>query len=173
MQFAPKPGCPMCSIVASALHTSPGSPGSPVGTTQREVLWRDENFTAYRETAHPVSSKGHIIIAFKCVIMSLCSLLEPDAVHDSLHVPSLYTLVRQFCGKNISRSKPLFLSLLVIFLSLSMSATLPSVFSSRFSRRPFHLPVLRNNPPLISCNQINQSFALVSSRRRSKTTRFL
>ncbi|KAF9056647.1 hypothetical protein BJ165DRAFT_1522538 [Panaeolus papilionaceus] len=67
----------MCSIVASASHVSPNSPRSPSfppGSTQAEVLWRDDNFTAYREKANPVSSKGHIIIAF------------------NLHVPSIYTL---------------------------------------------------------------------------------
>ncbi|KAF8887959.1 hypothetical protein CPB84DRAFT_1786524 [Gymnopilus junonius] len=75
--FAPKAGCPMCGIVASAQHMTPNSPRSPVfppGSTQAEVLWRDDNFTAYREKANPVSSKGHIIIAF------------------NLHVPSIYTL---------------------------------------------------------------------------------
>lgn len=67
----------MCSIVATASHTTPNSPRSPrfpPGSTQAEVLWRDDNLTAYREKANPVSSKGHIIIAF------------------NLHVPSLYTL---------------------------------------------------------------------------------
>ncbi|KAJ7102259.1 hypothetical protein B0H15DRAFT_813852 [Mycena belliarum] len=77
MSFAPKPGCPMCGIVATSTHApsnSPRSPSFPVGSTQPELLWRDDNFTAYREKAHPVSSKGHIIIAF------------------NLHVPSIYTL---------------------------------------------------------------------------------
>ncbi|KAF7320011.1 hypothetical protein MKEN_00785000 [Mycena kentingensis (nom. inval.)] len=77
MTFAPKPGCPMCSIVASSTHTTPNSPRSPTfpaGSTQPEVLWRDENFTAYREKGNPVSTKGHIIVAF------------------NLHVPSIYTL---------------------------------------------------------------------------------
>ncbi|RDB28358.1 hypothetical protein Hypma_015231 [Hypsizygus marmoreus] len=75
--YAPKAGCPMCSIVSSASHATPNSPRSPsfpAGSTQPEVLWRDDNFTAYREKAHPLSSKGHIIIAF------------------NLHVPSIYTL---------------------------------------------------------------------------------
>ncbi|KII93396.1 hypothetical protein PLICRDRAFT_35597 [Plicaturopsis crispa FD-325 SS-3] len=77
MSFAPRPGCPMCGIVstaAHATHNSPRSPSFPIGSTQPEVLWRDDNFTAYREKLHPVSSKGHIIIAF------------------NLHVPSIYTL---------------------------------------------------------------------------------
>ncbi|KAF8226106.1 hypothetical protein L208DRAFT_1407635 [Tricholoma matsutake] len=77
MAYAPKPGCPLCGIVSSASHATPNSPLSPSfppGSTQPEVLWRDDNFTAYREKAHPLSSKGHIIIAF------------------NLHVPSIYTL---------------------------------------------------------------------------------
>jgi len=75
--FAPKAGCPMCSIVATASHTTPNSPRAPQfppGSTQAEVLWRDDNLTAYREKANPVSSKGHVIIVF------------------NLHVPSIYTL---------------------------------------------------------------------------------
>ncbi|KAF8058273.1 hypothetical protein FPV67DRAFT_1428630 [Lyophyllum atratum] len=77
MAYSSKTGCPMCSIVSSASHATPNSPRSPsfpVGSIQPEVLWRDDNFTAYREKAHPLSSKGHIIVAF------------------NLHVPSIYTL---------------------------------------------------------------------------------
>ncbi|KAI0702458.1 hypothetical protein BC835DRAFT_1500874 [Cytidiella melzeri] len=77
MSFSPKPGCPMCSIVTSALHApshSARSPSFPAGSKAPEILWRDDNFTIYRERANPVSSKGHVIIAF------------------NLHVPSLYTL---------------------------------------------------------------------------------
>ncbi|KAF5337121.1 hypothetical protein D9611_003197 [Ephemerocybe angulata] len=76
-QFAPRPGCPMCSIVSSAAHTTPNcfrSPSFPPGSTRPEVIWRDDNFTVYREKANPVSSKAHLIIAF------------------NLHVPSIYTL---------------------------------------------------------------------------------
>ncbi|CDO70269.1 hypothetical protein BN946_scf184942.g69 [Trametes cinnabarina] len=73
MEFAPKRGCPMCGIVsaAAAAATSPHSPSNP---NTHEILWRDDNFTVYRETANPVSSKGHIVIVF------------------NLHVPSIYTL---------------------------------------------------------------------------------
>ncbi|EIN13623.1 hypothetical protein PUNSTDRAFT_94807 [Punctularia strigosozonata HHB-11173 SS5] len=78
MDFAPKPGCPMCGIVASAQRDPLASPTTRprggTGSLQPEILWRDDNFTIYRERAHPVSSKGHIIIAF------------------NLHVPSIYTL---------------------------------------------------------------------------------
>ncbi|CAE6475140.1 unnamed protein product [Rhizoctonia solani] len=82
--FAPRAGCPMCSIVTSTPHptplSSPRSPtfpnGSASGTTTaaREIIWKDENVTAYVEKNNPVSSKGHIII-----------LLNP-------HVPSIYSL---------------------------------------------------------------------------------
>ncbi|KAI0343954.1 hypothetical protein BDW22DRAFT_1372472 [Trametopsis cervina] len=77
MSFSPKPGCPMCSIVATAQHApshSPRSPSFPAGSKAPEILWRDDNFTIYRERLNPVSSRGHVIIAF------------------NYHVPSLYTL---------------------------------------------------------------------------------
>ncbi|KAI0374439.1 hypothetical protein BV20DRAFT_506878 [Pilatotrama ljubarskyi] len=73
MAFAPKPGCPMCGIVAAA-SAAALSPSSPSNASPPEILWRDDNFTVYRETANPVSSKGHIVVVF------------------NLHVPSLYTL---------------------------------------------------------------------------------
>ncbi|KAI0762655.1 hypothetical protein C8Q74DRAFT_1220556 [Fomes fomentarius] len=76
MAFAPKPGCPMCSIVSAATAAAVGSPASPStnGPKQPDILWRDDNFTVYRESANPVSSKGHVVIVF------------------NLHVPSIYTL---------------------------------------------------------------------------------
>ncbi|KAI0322292.1 hypothetical protein OF83DRAFT_1167676 [Amylostereum chailletii] len=78
MSFAPKPGCPMCGIVSHAQRVTnvldtPLSP-SPNGAAAPEILWRDDNFTAWREKNAPVSSKVHVIIAF------------------NLHVPSIYTL---------------------------------------------------------------------------------
>ncbi|EIW86434.1 hypothetical protein CONPUDRAFT_44690 [Coniophora puteana RWD-64-598 SS2] len=72
MAFAPKTGCPMCGIVATA--GSAQTPSPPESSARPQVLWRDDNFTAYRETVNPVSSKAHIIIAL------------------NLHVPSIYTL---------------------------------------------------------------------------------
>ncbi|KIY51374.1 hypothetical protein FISHEDRAFT_71002 [Fistulina hepatica ATCC 64428] len=77
MEFAPKLGCPMCGIVSSAsLDASQDYPlfQTNAARPQVEVLWKDENFTAYREKMNPISSRGHIIIAF------------------NLHVPSIYTL---------------------------------------------------------------------------------
>ncbi|KAF8587303.1 hypothetical protein K439DRAFT_1630800 [Ramaria rubella] len=77
--FAPKSGCPMCSIAQAAALTPSNSPASTLfpntpHANQPEILWRDDNFTAYLERNNPVSSKGHIIILF------------------NLHVPSIYTL---------------------------------------------------------------------------------
>ncbi|KAG5352048.1 hypothetical protein C0989_004040 [Termitomyces sp. Mn162] len=69
----------MCSIVQSASHA----------TGDCDVLWRDENFTAYREKAHPVSSKGHIVVAFKQVVSLLpCALLISAQPPRPLHIHS-------------------------------------------------------------------------------------
>ncbi|KAI0336091.1 hypothetical protein GY45DRAFT_1316152 [Cubamyces sp. BRFM 1775] len=114
MAFAPKPGCPMCGIVsaASAAATSPASPSrSP---SAPEILWRDDNFTVYRETANPVSSKGHIIVVF------------------NLHVPSLYTLS--------SSDLPLLVSLRDISHRILTSLQTPSSpLASPVSAQPQHL----------------------------------
>jgi hypothetical protein len=69
----------MCGIVATAaVHASTQSPRSPsCPDAPVEILWRDENFTAYREKAHPVSSNGHVIIAFKYVFIYLGFLSPP------------------------------------------------------------------------------------------------
>jgi hypothetical protein len=69
--FAPKLGCPMCSITQAAAGTQQDNPTSPLFRTslvsQPEILWQDDNFTAYLKKNNPVSSKGHIIILFKQV----------------------------------------------------------------------------------------------------------
>jgi hypothetical protein len=70
MDYTPKPGCPMCGIVSSAKlgtlgRVQPRAVSPPPAAAAPDVLWRDDNFTIYRERANPVSSKGHIIIAFK------------------------------------------------------------------------------------------------------------
>ncbi|OJT05752.1 hypothetical protein TRAPUB_3412 [Trametes pubescens] len=88
MAFAHKPGCPMCGIV-SAASASALSPSSPTGSSgKHEILWRDDNFTVYRESANPVSSKGHIVVVFKCVshasfLLYVAHVLSP--VYTSLH----------------------------------------------------------------------------------------
>ena len=108
MSFAPKPGCPMCGIVSQAQRQRDGlvvlpspsaspspSPSPPRPNSQPEVLWHDTNLTAYRERTNPVSSKGHIIIAFKCVLLPCFRASCSEGVGISLHVPSIYTLVCQ------------------------------------------------------------------------------
>jgi hypothetical protein len=97
MAFAPKAGCPMCGIVSTALHsqisssTFQSAPNSSSSSNKPDILWRDENFTIYKEKVNPVSSKAHIIIAFKSVLGYCFS--HNSSIH-SLHVPSIYTLVR-------------------------------------------------------------------------------
>ena len=63
----------MCGIVSAATAAAVGAPASPsaAASNQHEILWRDDNFTVYRENANPVSSKGHIVVVFKCVSPSL------------------------------------------------------------------------------------------------------
>lgn len=60
----------MCGIVNTAFHSQINSLSFDPSPQQNkpEILWKDENFTVYRETTNPVSSIAHIIIAFKCVL---------------------------------------------------------------------------------------------------------
>jgi hypothetical protein len=69
MTFTPKPGCPMCGIVDAGSHSQINSPSfnHTLQTNKPDVLWKDDNFTVYREMVNPVSSIAHIIIAFKSV----------------------------------------------------------------------------------------------------------
>lgn len=109
MDFAPKAGCPMCGIVAAAQHGAPGLPARPAlaagaASSAADVVWRDDDFTVYRETAHPVSTRGHLVVAFKCVLLhrskpSLLTALSFPASR-SLHVPSIYALVRHLCRRS-------------------------------------------------------------------------
>ncbi|GJJ09450.1 hypothetical protein Clacol_003673 [Clathrus columnatus] len=78
--FTPKPGCPMCSI-ARAASLEPITnffPNSNAKTGKPEILWRDDNFTAYLEKENPVSSKGHIVILFNLHVPSIYSLSSSD-----------------------------------------------------------------------------------------------
>ncbi|KDN49407.1 hypothetical protein RSAG8_02109, partial [Rhizoctonia solani AG-8 WAC10335] len=86
--FSPRAGCPMCSIVTSTPHptplSSPRSPTFPNGvsssttTAARQIIWKDENVTAYVEKNNPVSSKGHIIILLNLHVPSIYSLSSTD-----------------------------------------------------------------------------------------------
>ncbi|KAH9853127.1 hypothetical protein C2E23DRAFT_729330 [Lenzites betulinus] len=111
MAFASKPGCPMCGIVSAAAAAAL-NPSSPSSHSKHDILWRDDNFTVYREVANPVSSKGHIVIVF------------------NLHVPSLYTLS--------SSDLPLLVTLRDVAHHLLSALTAPasSPLSSPASARP-------------------------------------
>jgi hypothetical protein len=73
----------MCGIVSTARLSAQGvdrvlspvsSPSSPItAASAPDVLWRDDNFTVYREKANPISSIAHIIIAFKYVLYVISS----------------------------------------------------------------------------------------------------
>ncbi|CAE6470409.1 unnamed protein product [Rhizoctonia solani] len=86
--FAPRAGCPMCSIVTSTPHptplSSPRTPTFPNGTSSgtttaaQQIIWKDENVTAYVEKNNPVSSKGHIIILLNLHVPSIYSLSSTD-----------------------------------------------------------------------------------------------
>ncbi|KAI6153364.1 hypothetical protein BKA82DRAFT_1002370 [Pisolithus tinctorius] len=79
MAFAPKAGCPMCGTIADAVTAvQTASSSTPHPNVSPDVLWKDDNFTAYRESVNPVSSKGHIIIAFNFHVPSLYHLSSSD-----------------------------------------------------------------------------------------------
>jgi len=127
MGFPPKLGCPMCSIVTTASNTAPGSPGSPSfppGSTQPEVLWRDDNFTAYREKANPVSSAGHIIVAFKCA-HTLPFFLYPNTSQTLVctYPPSIPSYVILLCHWICSRNGPQSSSDLPLLVTVKTLAT--------------------------------------------------
>ncbi|KAF9647517.1 hypothetical protein BDM02DRAFT_3156138 [Thelephora ganbajun] len=109
MSYAPKPGCPMCGIVNVAFHSQMDTPSfNPTPQSNKpDILWKDDNFTVYKETTNPVSSIAHVIIAF------------------NLHVPSIYRLA--------SADLPLLLNvkeLAVRFLDYFSAATAPRIPSS-------------------------------------------
>ena len=81
----------MCGIVSAATAAAVGAPASPsaAASNQHEILWRDDNFTVYRENANPVSSKGHIVVVFKCVSPTLDT---PHTHIFSLQSPRSFTI---------------------------------------------------------------------------------
>ena len=90
----------MCGIVNAAFDSQLNSSSfNPTPQPNKPyILWKDDNFTVYKETANPVSSMAHVIVAFKSVLtppeispsqLTFASLSSPN----SLHVPSIYRLV--------------------------------------------------------------------------------
>ncbi|KAG6902316.1 hypothetical protein C0995_001695 [Termitomyces sp. Mi166 len=138
MAFASRPGCPMCSIVQSASHAtanSPRSPSFPAGSTNPEVLWRDENFTVYREKGHAVSSKGHIIVAFKQVHVSTlpCSMLISVQPPRSLHIhsrASLSSTLSHLTSLQSSSDLPLLVNIRNLATRILTSLLLPAASPS-------------------------------------------
>jgi hypothetical protein len=63
----------MCGIVETAFHTQINTPSfsSTPQPNKPDLLWKDDNFTVYREMANPVSTIAHVIIAFKSVPVPL------------------------------------------------------------------------------------------------------
>ncbi|KAF8213436.1 hypothetical protein K438DRAFT_1915512 [Mycena galopus ATCC 62051] len=126
MAFPPKPGCPMCGMVSkAAIHVEPNSPRSPsfhTGSTEPEFLWRDDNFTAYREKANPVSSKGHIIVTF------------------NLHVPSIYTLVRRNHVSTVLHRPPLLVNIRNLATRLLNNLLPPTSLASTPDASPLYRP---------------------------------
>ncbi|KZP00815.1 hypothetical protein CALVIDRAFT_594990 [Calocera viscosa TUFC12733] len=91
--YAPRLGCPLCTIVACSRPSS--APPSPPSSAQAssagpsdvgrpsplwitpaggEVIYTDEEVTAYIERREPVSSKGHIVLVLNAHIPSLYDL---------------------------------------------------------------------------------------------------
>lgn len=105
-EFAPRSGCPLCSVVATPFNNNHNTANEPWrrnssdtsvdgGKDDVEIIYKDSNVTAYLERRYPVSSKGHIIIVLKCVLHTLYHLGDQaNTIYlGSLHVPSIYTLV--------------------------------------------------------------------------------
>ena len=68
--YGPKPGCTFCGIVQQGQRRDSAldEPLSPSNSnSQYEILHKDTDFTCWREKNNPVSSKAHVILAFKCV----------------------------------------------------------------------------------------------------------
>ena len=63
----------MCGIVDTAFQYQINSSSfNPTPQSNKpDILWKDDNFTVYKEVANPVSSIAHLIIAFKSVLISL------------------------------------------------------------------------------------------------------
>ncbi|KDQ20575.1 hypothetical protein BOTBODRAFT_83988, partial [Botryobasidium botryosum FD-172 SS1] len=91
--YAPRAGCPLCTVASapnppalatprvSCAHAS-GDPAPP------QIIWKDDNVTAYVETNNPVSSKGHVIIALNLHVPSIYAFSSAD-IPLLVHIQSL------------------------------------------------------------------------------------
>lgn len=99
--FAPRPGCPLCGVVATPYNnnnhngahmSAPWRNDSDLsvnaaGKEDVEIVYKDSNVTAYLERKFPVSSKGHIIIVLKCVF----HFASCGAIQLTNHLAQAYT----------------------------------------------------------------------------------
>ncbi|KAG8908535.1 hypothetical protein FRB99_005895 [Tulasnella sp. 403] len=88
--FAPRPGCPLCSIVSTPYPSSVQSPrspffpdgpsrnGNPASAPPPQIVHKDENVTVYLEKNYPVSSKGHLVIVLNYHVPSIYMLSSSD-----------------------------------------------------------------------------------------------
>jgi len=99
--YAPRAGCPLCSIVSASHPPSLATPRTshdsrdPVSVSSPQIIWEDDNVTAYVESNCPVSSKGHIIIALNLHVPSIYAFSSAD-------IPLLAHI--QFLGIRLLRS---------------------------------------------------------------------
>lgn len=112
--FAPRPGCPLCSIVSTPYPSLLQSPRSPFfngnannnnGAPAPQIVHKDEKVTVYLERANPVSSKGHLIIVLNLHVPSIYMLSSSD-LPLLLHMQSLSQtlLAKQLAGTLLSNS---------------------------------------------------------------------
>jgi len=107
----------MCGIVASAMSASSESPMTPNfpthDNTKPEILLHDENFTIYKEKANPVSSQGHIVVAFKSV-----ELLKSEMMTSADRASQVFTY-RHCTHWWVTQLQPSRNQPLILFLTLS------------------------------------------------------
>ncbi|KIO18181.1 hypothetical protein M407DRAFT_246547 [Tulasnella calospora MUT 4182] len=112
--YAPRPGCPLCSIVSTPYPSLLQSPRSPFfngnnnnnnGAPAPQIVHKDEKVTVYLERANPVSSKGHLVIVLNLHVPSIYMLSSSD-LPLLLHMQSLAQtlLTKQLSGTLLSSS---------------------------------------------------------------------
>jgi len=112
-----------CILARFATHNSPLSPSFPHGSIHPEVLWRDDNFTAYRE--RPIQSRLRVISLLYSSASSLSLSPTPPPLTHRLQSPRPLHLLSRM--SRLLHSRSLSLSLLL----LKSSSDLPLLVSVR------------------------------------------
>lgn len=153
--YAPRPGCPLCSIVSTpypSLLQSPRSPffnngngGSNNGAPAPQIVHKDEKITVYLERANPVSSKGHLIIVLNLHVPSIYMLSSSD-LPLLLHMQNLAQtlLTRQLGGTLLS--------------STSASNVVPATPTSPIPGSPNPSQAIAFSPETDPANKFNIGF---------------